>query len=31
MISNYDPNLYWHVCTYAVTLMQQDYSTTIEV
>lgn len=26
MIKHYNPNLYCHVCTYAITLMQWDYS-----
>ena len=31
LIKKHDPNLYWHKCTYAITLMMWDYSKTFEV
>lgn len=30
MIEKYDPNIYWKVLTFEITLMQWDYSTKIE-
>jgi hypothetical protein len=31
LIKKHDPNMYWHKCTYAITLMQWDYSKIFEV
>ncbi len=31
LIKKHDPNMYWHKCTYAITLMVWEYSKIFEV